>query len=94
MAFRYDYLLSDQFLDIYIEENTLYNATQLKLDWFAYNITEKTIEIQIIFYDPLQISSVQGSPNKIVIRLLQGSFEAFTSLKTGRLVLSPLKTHT
>ena len=45
MAFRYDYLLSDQFLDIYIKENTLYNATQLKLDWFAYNITENTIDI-------------------------------------------------
>jgi hypothetical protein len=54
--------------------------------WYATNITSDTIMIQIIFENPLLISSESGYPDKLIIELLPPSFWYFTSLETKQLV--------
>ena len=62
--------------------------------WYATNITSDTIQIQIIFENPLLISSESGYPDKLIIELLPSSFKYFISLETQQLVKDPLRSET
>jgi hypothetical protein len=56
-------------------------------------LTADTI-FQILFNDPLQISSASENQNKFSVWLLQSLFEQLTSLKTGLQIINPLQIQT
>ena len=54
---KYKYLLSDKHLKISFLPDSDYDASKLKFEWFASNITEDSITIQFLFKHPTYISS-------------------------------------
>jgi hypothetical protein len=67
------------------------NASLLKFRWFAKNITSNSILFQLVFENPLLVSSEIGYPDKLTIEVLPPAFKYFSSLKTGKLLRDVLK---
>ncbi len=85
---RYLYLLSEKHLHIKVKS---LNSTQPKFYWYATNITSTEIMIQVVFQDPLYISS-DGLFDSLVITVLPPTLPYLKSLVSGALIENPLQT--
>lgn len=57
--------------------------SKLELDWYASDITDTVITIQLIFKNPDDISVEMGSPETLRIEFLQESLKVFRSKESG-----------
>ena len=88
---KYKYLLSTEHLRLKIRSE---NEIIPKFEWYASIINPVTIEIQLIFKQPLQISKEAAYPDKLVITILAPALKYFKTLSTGALTQHPLETQT
>ena len=80
---RSKYLLSDKELKITVISGGEVDDSKLKLDWYASDITDTDITIQLIFENPNYISIEIGCPETLRIEFLQESLKVFKSKKLG-----------
>ncbi len=69
---RSKYLLSDKHLKITILYGGDQDDSKLEFEWFAVDITETEITIQVLFKTPLYISTDPRFPDTLLIKLLPG----------------------
>ena len=62
--------------------------------WYARNITNTTIEIQLLFDDPLSISNERNSLDSLSVTVLPPALSYFQTINSGALTKNPLQTFT
>ena len=85
------YLLSADHIKITIECNSEQDSSKLKFEWVVNNITETQIKIQVLFENPLSISSDVSSPDFLVIKLLPAFLEV-KSKASNLIIMNPFRT--
>ena len=79
---KHKYLLSPEHLRLKISSA---NEIIPQFEWYASSINPDTIEIQLIFKQPLQISTEAAYPDKLVITILAPALKYFKTLSKGAL---------
>ena len=77
---KYKYFLSEAQMTLKVKSGGVVNDTVLKFEWYAINITDTLITYQILFENPIKISSVPGRPEIISLHLLQSSMKYFHTI--------------
>jgi len=65
-----------------------------KFTWFAKNITNTSIEMQLVFEEPLSISDDHSSVDLLEITVLPPALRYFKTSAYGALTKNPLETLT
>jgi hypothetical protein len=58
--------------------------------WYARNITNKTIEMQLVFEDPYSISNDRKSSYILEITVLPPALQLFQTISFGEMTKNPL----
>ena len=86
------YLLSDLHLNITIESSGEEDETKLEFEWCATNITGTEISVQILFKDPVYISTSSTNSDKLKVQFLPASLAIFKSKAHKQPIKGALRT--